>query len=131
MIRRARRASAALRNGLDLNPVIFTNVTMPIFGTTWLADLDCTGHAPSVCAVMGGDKPFGGFVLGPGEILLDFATGSQYFFVITPHTGNVVTFQTPIPNDVSYAGTPVYTQALVMGSPGASLANAIDLILGV
>ncbi|MEW6071829.1 MAG: integrin alpha [Planctomycetota bacterium] len=123
-------ASAAPRFGLGINADILTNVTLPVLGQTWIAELDAAGHDPSICGIMGGDTPMGGLVLGIGEILVDFFMGNQLIFTVLPHASGVVTFQHPIPLDVSFGGFAVYTQGLVLGTPGANLSNGIDLVLG-
>ena len=123
-------ASATPRNGSHINPMALTSITRPVLGQTWIVEIECAGHDPSVCAVMGGDSPITGPILGIGELLVDFINGAQYFFTIVPHSSSVVTLQYPLPLDTIFAGIPVYTQGLVLGDPGANLTNGIDLLLG-
>ena len=47
-----------------------------------------------------------------------------------PHSGNVVTVGAPIPDDSSLCGLTAYVQAVVFGSPGPTLTNALELVLG-
>ena len=123
-------AAYQVRNGSGINPMMLTNLTLPVLGETWIAEIDCAGHAPSVCALVGGDMPVSGYVIGIGEILVDFISGTEYFFTILPHNTDVRTFSYPLPLDTAFAGVPIYTQGLVLGDPGGNFLNGIDLLLG-
>jgi hypothetical protein len=123
-------ASATTSNGGGTNPMVLSTATAPVLGTSWSADLDCAGHAPAVAALWFYARPSSGVTIGAGEILLRLS-GKRLQKSVLPHSGNVVSFTAPIPNDTSLCGLRVYAQGVIVGSPGVGLSNRLDLVLGL
>ena len=130
------KASATPRNGSGLNTVTLTPVTMPVLGSTWLADLDCSNF-DGVSIVSVRRKPAVGAMTSAGEVLI---AGDVVHRVTHVHARSVSRIGWEIPDDLSLAGVRVYAQGQCRGQPittgpkgvksGGGLSNAVDLILG-
>ena len=62
-------------------------------------------------------------------MLIDLS-GPLYFVTRGNHTGGTYTFTYVIPTDPSFCGFRVTTQAIVFGTPGPELTNALDFMTG-
>jgi hypothetical protein len=122
-------ASLSTRNGSGINPVVLSSPSPPVMNAPWSVDLDCAGHAPSVAVLFVYARPASGPIVGAGEILVRTA-GKRLFRTTMPHSGGVVTFGATIPGDPSLCGLSAHAQAVVFGSPGPRLTNALELVLG-
>lgn len=116
------------RNGSGVNPVALSQVQKPTLGQTWDLTVDATGHASGPVIVWG----YGSKVVGTssplGEVLIG---GTRYFRLAGIHAGGPVTLSTALPPVAwSLLDLPVHVQALVGGAPGATLTNALDVVLG-
>ncbi|MEW6072668.1 MAG: PKD domain-containing protein [Planctomycetota bacterium] len=124
-------ASATIRNGSGVNPVVFTTVTLPVLGATWSSRIDggaigATGNT----FIVGYAAPWPGFLVGPGEILVD-PTSERFFAVFAPLAGGIAAYDLPVPSDPILAGFPVAAQGYLFNVAGsAKLTNALDLVLG-
>ena len=123
-------AVATQRNGAGINGYTLTSMTLPIVGTTWRLDMNCIGHAPDVTLLLVYDAPTSGLFIAPGEILIDIYGGRKYRSKTLAHSGNVVQFNTPLPNDPALCGIPAYAQAICFGAPEPKLSNAVDIVVG-
>ena len=121
--------SAEVRNGANVNELRYANVTLPRLGSTWTTSVDCSGTGNGFAVQIGRTQPLlNGPILAQGQVLI---RGSLLFSVSKPHTaGGTVSFSFPIPADLSFAGQAVFTQAMITGTPGTGLTNAIDIVLG-
>ena len=122
-------ASSSVRNGSGLNSSLFGRVSDPVLGASWDTDLDASGHAAAIAAVLVYEQPFSGVFVAGGELLLDLTSPSVLQLVLS-HTGNVVRFSSAVPLDGSLFGFGVSAQGVVFGAPGYELSNALDLTLG-
>ena len=122
-------AATSVRNGGGSNALILTGVSDPVLGTTWDTDLDTSGHGASIAALEVRSLPFSGLFLAGGELLVD-VTSPQITSANQLHSGNVVRFSIPVPDDLFLCGLTASAQGLVLGAPGFELSNALDLIVG-
>jgi len=120
-------ASGVVRNGSGVNPVTLFYLDPPRIGKNFRAILDCTGHAPSLAALLLNSAPHSGLNTIYGQLLV---SGASIFSIGTAHAGDVVTLDAAIPPNVSLCGRPGFMQALIFGSPGPQFSNAVDLIVG-
>jgi len=120
------RASAVARNGSGANPATLTSVQPPHLGSTWSADLDCSGHAPGQAYLFLFDAPAAGTFHRFGELLVG---GRHLFGLQQAHAGGSVRFSVPVPPLLALCGRRAYAQALVSGAPRPRLSNALDLVL--
>ncbi|HEX6883518.1 MAG TPA: hypothetical protein VF530_09065 [Planctomycetota bacterium] len=120
------RASAVPRNGSGLNPPTLRNVQPPRLGSTWIAELDCAGHAPGQAYLFVHDAPSAGTFHRYGELLVG---GRHLFGLQQVHAGTSARFSVPVPPLLALCGRRAYAQALVGGAPRPQLSNALDLLL--
>ena len=120
-------ASATVRNGTGVNPLVLSSVSLARIGKTWQADLDCSGHASAACVLFLFSAPHSGINTAIGQFLL---SGTQIFALTKSHTGNIVSFSYPLPPSLAFCGRMGYLQGLILGSPGIQLTNALDLLVG-
>ncbi|MAB79648.1 MAG: hypothetical protein CMJ89_09895 [Planctomycetes bacterium] len=67
-------------------------------------------------------------MLSFGEYLV---AGTQLLVLGGSHAGNVLSFNLPLPSNVSLCGRMGYAQGLILGgAPGPQLTNALDLVVG-
>ncbi|HED66529.1 MAG TPA: hypothetical protein ENJ09_13365 [Planctomycetes bacterium] len=120
-------AQATLRNGTGINPVVFSSVTPPAIGTTWVTSVDHSGHPGATATyLLVYSAPATGPVLRAGELLV---SGTKLFAESMASSGTVDLHSNTIPNDVSLVGAVGYAQAAIFGG-AAELTNALDLTLG-
>lgn len=125
-------AGVSTRNGRGVNPVVLSSSSAPFMNSSWSADVDCTGHVPSVALLCGYARPASGPDIGAGEILVRTA-GKRLFRIFrmtSPHAGDVVSFNTMIPGDTALCGLSCHVPAVILGSPGPQLTNALELVIG-
>jgi 3-phytase len=123
-------ATFSYRNGS--NPPLLTTSVTPLLGTTWQADLDCSGYKKSVRGYLFAySEPAGGTFVAAGEVLVDLK--SQRVFDLSERRhgrGMVVSFHVPIPADISLCGMEMSVQGMCDDRHSAGLSNAIDMVLG-
>jgi hypothetical protein len=130
-------ASVRVRQGAHGNGAVLSSSALPVLGTTWSAELDCSplGRGLATLAVRrradpGSPTPF-------GELLV---TGELVSLTTVPFSGTASSFPWDIPSDLALLGTEVHVQGFCRGAPGAvlgklrveqgRLSNALDLVLG-
>lgn len=121
------RSATSVRNGSGMNPVNLNGWTPPLVGGTWVAGLDCAGHASGLAMLALHDTALDGVVTAFGERLVG---GSRHWRGFAPHSGGAVYFSLSIPADPSLSGLTVFGQGFCGGAPGIVLSNALDLVLG-
>lgn len=121
------RAQAGMRNGSGTNPVTLRNVAMPVLGGSWVAELDCSGHASANGYLFVTSAPLAGFPHAFGELLV---TGNLRYLAARGHNGGRVAFGVDLPPLISLCGLTGHAQGLCLGRPGPQLSNALDLVLG-
>lgn len=116
------------RNGTGVNPQVLTQARKPTFGQSWDLTLDASGHAAGPAIVWGYGSKVAGTSSPFGEILIG---GTRYFRLVGVHAGGPLTLSTAVP-PVEWAllDLPVHVQGLIGGAPGATLTNALDVVLG-
>jgi len=121
--------TSASRNGSGVNPTILTQTKEPVFGTSWTATLDCSGHAPGFAAIYGFSAAASPVLRSPfGEVLV---TGLPYFHVLTTHASGPTTLQVNMPPlSLALIDLQIHVQGVCTGAPGARLSNALDVVLG-
>ena len=115
-------ASATLRNGSGINPLVFSAQNTPIIGSTWLSTI--SDPAPSYTSVMvvGFNGPATGPLIGIGELLLARPIDRRFM-----GTGS---HSLTIPNSIGLIGRTVITQGATIVNGVTTLTNAIDLVIG-
>ena len=117
-------------NGSGANPVLLTSPNAPVLGTTWNADLDCTGWTPNIGAIFGYSQPAASPIqLAIGELLINPGSAQQILRTL-PHGGGVAAFSLPVPPDVSICGDSLFVQGACFGDPGTQLTNRLDIRAG-
>ncbi len=125
-------ASATERNGSGTNPVCLTSSATPVLGSTWTAEIDgAVRPNPQTTWIVGVDQPLSGLPTPIGELLVDFPRlgGTSLFTTRQTSSGGVDTHAISVPSDPALVGFAAYAQGVVLGD-GATLCNAIDLVLG-
>jgi hypothetical protein len=121
-------ASAAFRNA-GTNPASYSVLTLPILGTDYetTVDLSMTGHP--VAVLVGYAAPITMTLPGGRTALVDFSGPELLGFPIA--TGSLASIDISIPDEVTFAGYVVFTQAVHTGGGSPYiLSNAQDLVLG-
>ncbi len=123
-------AQALPYNGARVNPDVYTSTTTPGLGTTWIADIDTSGHPGAVFTVIVAyEGKLTGLFFGFGELLVDF--GSAFHTQsLASVSGGLSTHANPVPNSPFLVGLVSYTQAAILGG-GAQATNAVKLRLNV
>ena len=120
-------AQATPRNGTGINPMVFSSVTPPAIGTTWVTAIDHSAHPGATATyLLVYSAPASGPILPAGELLV---TGTKLFGESMASSGTVDLHSNAIPNDVSFVGAVGYAQAAIFGGT-VELTNALDLTLG-
>ncbi|MEW6071183.1 MAG: PKD domain-containing protein [Planctomycetota bacterium] len=124
-------ASATIRNGSGVNPVVFTTITLPVLGTTWQSQVNGGSiGASGLTFLVGYSAPTSGLIFAPGELLIDVSS-PWLFTSISGGASGISYHNIGIPNDPDLLGFPAYTQVLLNNVGGSGrLTNALDLILG-
>ncbi len=123
------QAVALPYNGDDSNPSVYTSITPPALGTTWVAEID-TSNLPFVTStwIVGYGAPAAVPLGGIGQLLVD--TGSpRHFRSVAPVSGGLATHSNAIPNIPGLSGVVSYTQGLLIGTGSLQLTNAVELDL--
>lgn len=118
------------RHGSGLNTATLHSLTLPFLGTSWVAEGDCSGHAPGFAVLVGQSAPATGPVIAAGELLIDLLLGVSYFQLPAVHAGGPALFSSSVPSSASLLGLVVYCQAGCLGAPGLRLTNALDARIG-
>ena len=103
--------------------------TAPVLGSNMTANIVTFGTPYTLAAVYGytseATTPFESYT-----ILIDTSSAFVLGLPFTvPSAGVVAQWIVPIPNDPTFAGLPMKTQGLLLGS-GFALTNAMDLVVG-
>lgn len=116
-------------NGSGINPIVYTSVTPPTLGTTWVAQIDTTVLPfPSTTWIVGYLGPSSGAILPQGELLVSTA-GGRLFLSVAGSSGGISQHSNPIPNLPILVGQNAYTQGvLLLGTP-TLLTNGLELRL--
>jgi len=122
-------ASTSVRVGTVGNPTLLFAGGVPVFQTPWSLFVDCTGFAPGEVVLVGSAGPAQGIVIGAGEILIDLSS-ALYFVHRKQHTGALEKFTYLVPSDPAFCSFRIHSQAIIFGSPGPTLTNAVDWIPG-
>ena len=129
-------ASVQVRNGSGANPLNLTAVSRPVLGSTWLADLDCTGFGSGLAVLSVRRHADPGTWSPMGEVLID---GTLLHGTAVAQAGTMRRLGWPIPLDLSLCGLQAHVQGLCRSASSgagktaavrAQLSNALDLILG-
>ncbi len=122
-------AAATFRNGLGLNPAVFSEVTPALIGQNWNCQVDLapSGAVASVVAfTLGGP-------LNSGLVLAGLVQGELLVLppLIRPISAEL-TGQHAIllPPSCSYVGRPYSVQAALFTPGSLQLTNALDLVIG-
>lgn len=119
---------SAVRNGSGVNPPTLAQVAEPVFGQTWTALLDCSGHAGGLAAVWGFTQPTAGVFTPFGEVLVG---GQLLFQLLGAEARNPVRLSASVPPyALALLDLPIYVQGACAGAPRAHLSNALDLLVG-
>jgi len=122
------QASAAYRNGS--NPRLLTGTVLPVIGSNWPLQLNCSGHDSSGTAfVFAYERPLRFHFMDAGDILVD-PRSPQLFSLRALHHGGTANFSVAIPDRIQLCGMRFSTQGACVGAPGTQLSNAIDAVLG-
>jgi hypothetical protein len=124
-------ASATSRNGSGVNAPCLFSLQPPVIGSMWLASVNTFLHQSSAATsvLIAVERPLTGIGIGIGEVLID-PTSVVYLTDPTVIMVGLGVHSVQIPLDYSLGGFPVYTQAVLFGSP-LDLTNALDLVLGL
>jgi len=125
-------ALATVRNGRGINTDIYRNVTLPVLGTDWIAEIDGGSIGSSgLTYVFGYADPLDpGLLTSFGELLVDPASPWAFTSVAGDASG-LSRHTIPIPFDLGFVGISLGTQGLLGNMYGSLiLTNAIDLVLG-
>ena len=125
-------ASATERNGTGTNPRCLTSGTTPVLGSLWIAEVDSTVRPQATATwIVAFDQPLDGLPTPYGELLVAFPGqgGAPLFSTQAPSSGGVDVHSISVPADPALAGLAAHAQGIVVGG-GATLCNAIDLVLG-
>lgn len=122
-------ASLVHRNGSGVNPDVYASSALPILGSTWVATVDGTTLGASGVTVLAGfERPLPGIPTAFGELLVDVTSAPLVNDAALLLSG-VATHDLAVPSDTSLSGLAVSTQVYL--SPGGTLTNALDLVLGI
>jgi hypothetical protein len=121
------RGATQVRNGSGVNPLTLTPGSRPVIGGSWVAYLDCSGHADGLALLAVRAAPLAGVPTAVGELLIG---GPRYLAIAGTHAGGVRLFAQEIPGDATLAGLAAHAQGMCGGAPHARLSNALDIVLG-
>jgi lysyl endopeptidase len=115
-------------DGAGANPEVFTTVTAPQLGTSWISQVDASAFPLAGSTVLvGHPAPADGPQLGFGRIVVDLGT-PRLFQLAAPVSAGLSTHTVPLPNDFALAGLVAYTQAFVLGG-GTVATNGLKVVL--
>ncbi len=117
-----------VRNGIGVNPLIFSSARGPVVGSTWESEIDASGvpgaENSGVVGRLSALNP--GVVLPIGELLI---AGPLLFAQFQPSSGEVDSFAFAIPDTPGLIGFEAHVQGIVLG-PVSQLTNALRLVVG-
>jgi len=115
-----------VRNGLGVNPVILSADAPPVVGSAWEVRVDCTGFRHGVVLHVAVDGPFEGRPFGRrGQVLIDLRR-RPLLRALARHAGTETRIVHRVPASPALVGLSFYSQAMVTGTKGARLTNALD-----
>jgi 3-phytase len=122
-------ATTTARNGSNQRRLTAAN--MPVIGTNWRVNLDCTGHAGTGYGwLVGYDRTASGTTVpGVGEVLVD-QTSRRIFHHVARHFGGNVQMSVAIPNNIGLCGGRASFQGACSSGPKLVLVNALDIVMG-
>jgi len=130
------RASARPRTGSGGNPSLLRSLSLPVLGTSWTAQLDCSAVGSGVATLDVRGATASGSMTPFGEVLVG---GPLLHSERQSLSGAPATFTMPIPPSTSLCGLELHVQGLCQGDAPAGgklrwarslLTNAVDLVLG-
>jgi hypothetical protein len=113
------------RNGSGLNPRRLSAQRPPAIGEVWEVLVDGRGKGPGLAMHEVIDRPFSGLFLPSGEVLID-PNRPLLARRFAAHQSTVARLWHLVPPDPLLVGLPIYSQALVGGTGGEELTNALD-----
>jgi hypothetical protein len=116
-------ARATVRNG-GTNPLVYT-ATPPVLGGSTTFTVTDPSHTSTIIVGYGAPATI---PLAFGLLLVD--TGSPRLFQMSFSLA-VGSTNMPVPSDVSLCGTAAYTQAVLLGGSRLTLANSVDMVIGI
>lgn len=121
-------ASATERNGSGLNPACLGASGGPVLGTVWTPTVDAAVRPSAVSTwILAYGLPLDGATTPWGELLV---AGAPLLTSSVASTGGLDAHALAVPNAPGLAGFTAHAQAVVVGGGGATLCNALDLVLG-
>jgi hypothetical protein len=130
------RADVIAHNGTGVNPTLLSNASMPVIGSTWQVQLDCSSYGSGVARLslcsdaVNRPSPF-------GEELI---AGTPIYSTARSFSAAPSQLSWPIPSNVGLVGLSVHAQGLCIGNRSLSAAklgrarcafsNALELRLG-
>jgi hypothetical protein len=131
------RAAVSVRNGSGVNARNLAALSLPVLGTSFEAELDCTEFAQGVAMVAVRRLPCSGPRTPFGELLI---TGELLSSTTRAFSGAPSRIAWNVPNDLSLLGTCLHVQGFCRAASGPApgkarvlrgrLSNALDLTLG-
>ena len=123
------RALAVVRN-IGANPFSYTT-NAPVLGGTLSGSVDLTMTGHSHALLFGFETP-ATLPLGGGQTLLvNVLDPAGELFALTPRSGPLASFSTPVPADAALCGFVLSSQAIHFGgSSPFALSNAQDMTVG-
>jgi len=116
-------------NGTELNPEIFSGLTLPVLNSTFSMQVDTTTlPQAAVTAVLGYAAPDEGLVLAFGELLFD-PTSSGLLSSTAPVAGGLSQHDVALPNDIAFSGRVGYLQAFAIGGGQVTGTNGLKAVL--
>lgn len=125
-------ASNTFRNA-GTNPASYNTETPPVLGSTFTGTVDLAGTTGHSITLLVGFATADEILLPTGQTILvnPFDPAGELLGLQTL-SGPIATFQVEIPDDISFAGFTLSTQALhAGGAPSFAFSNAYDHVLGV
>ncbi len=119
--------SAEVYNGAGINAVILSSVTPPQLGTTWVAEVDATGHPTATLTYLQGrTAPSAGMLFPFGELLIDL-TSTFVFASFAPVSGGLSSHSFALPANPALAGLTAYVQAAILGVMPPVATNGLEV----
>jgi len=124
-------ATATIRNE-GTNPASHVAQSLPVLGTTYVAEVDLAGTTSHALALLAGYATPTTWALPGGQtVLVDVADPDGELLGFPTAAGPIASFPLPVPANPLLAGLALSTQAVhVGGVQPFALSNAQDLVLG-
>jgi hypothetical protein len=96
-------AAAPTRNGSGVNPTCYSSTTLPVLGSTWMAQVATSGHpGANLTFILGYAAPSSGTLPAYGELLVDVASPRLFRISAVP-VGGIATYSIGVPSTPSLA----------------------------